>query len=313
VTSASSTVTPARGRFFIVLAALLWSTSGAFTKLLTADTPLGLNEPPIETLDVGGYRFPVQIVCYRCLLAGLAFVPALRPHALRWQPLVLVMGLCFTCMSLTFISAQALGTAANAILLQYSAPLWMYLASILFLGEQPQRRNTVTLLCGLLGIGIIVAGGWQEGEMFVIGIGLASGVFYACVILCLRVLRNMPALWLTVWNHLFSGLVLVPLILSLRPPTAGQFVVLMLFGVLQMSAAYWLMARGLQAVSPQEAGTLTLLEPLLNPIWTYFMAGETPSRWTFIGGGIILAALAWRYWPFERELLDGSETGTAGG
>src|SRR5262249_4485995 len=58
-----------------------------------------------------------------------------------------------------------------------------------------------------------------------------------------------------------------------------------------------LVARGLRSVSPQEAGTLTLIEPLLNPVWAYLISGEVPSPWTLVGGGFILGALAWRYWP----------------
>jgi drug/metabolite transporter (DMT)-like permease len=80
-------------------------------------------------------------------------------------------------------------------------------------------------------------------------------------------------------------------------PTAAQLVVLALFGAVQMGLAYWLVARGLRVVSPQEAGTITLLEPLLNPLWAYLISGETPSTFTFIGGLFILGALAWRYWP----------------
>jgi drug/metabolite transporter (DMT)-like permease len=62
------------------------------------------------------------------------------------------------------------------------------------------------------------------------------------------------------------------------------------------------MARGLRSGSPQEAGTLTLLEPLLNPLWAYLVspATETPTPFTFAGGACILGALAWRYWPVGR-------------
>ena len=64
-----------------------------------------------------------------------------------------------------------------------------------------------------------------------------------------------------------------------------------------MGLPYWLVARGLRSVSPQEAGTITLLEPLLNPLWAYLAASELPSRFTLIGGAFILGALLWRYWP----------------
>ena len=80
-------------------------------------------------------------------------------------------------------------------------------------------------------------------------------------------------------------------------PTWAQFAVLAVFGSVQMGLAYWLVARGLQIVSPYEAATITLLEPLLNPVWAYLVAGEMPSPFTIIGGAFILGALVWRYWP----------------
>jgi drug/metabolite transporter, DME family len=290
-----------RGRLCIVLAAVLWSLSGAFTKVLTQDTFLHLNEPEIAPLVLGGLKFPVQIACYRVLFAGLALSVTVRRRDLTFRPAMLGMAACFTAMNALFISAIALGSAANAILLQYTAPLWMYLASIFLLGERADRRGTVSMFIGLFGIGIIVAGGWEQGDLVVIAIALGSGLTYAAVLIYLRVLRDIPANWLTVWNHLLGGLLLVPLLLSLRAPTAPQFLVLICFAVFQMGLAYWLIAKGLQSVSPQEAGTITLLEPILNPVWAYLVSPttETPDPLTYVGGAVILGALAYRYWsPF---------------
>jgi drug/metabolite transporter, DME family len=291
-----SSPTPAQGRMYILIAALLWSLSGAFTKALTQTTFAGVNEPPIATLTVGGKDVPIQIACYRVLFAGLVLLPTLRRGEITFRPLMLAMLVCFALMNASFITAQALGTAANAILLQYSAPLWMYLAA-LWAGEASDRRGALSLFLGLFGIAIIVGGGWQEGEFGVIAIGLFSGFTYACTILCLRALRGLSAGWLTVWNHLLGGLLLLPFVLLLNPPTWQQFAVLFVFGALQMGLPYWLMARGLRSVSAQEAGTITLLEPILNPIWAYFVSGELPNPFTYVGGAVILVALAYRYWP----------------
>ncbi len=287
----------AEGRWCLVAAALLWSTSGAFTKVLTIDTALGLNQPPLDPLVVGELKLPVQIACYRALFAGLVLLPALRRRDLSFRGLMIVMAVCFAVMNATFVTALALGTAANAILLQYTAPMWMYLASVFWLGEPADRRSSIALVIGLTGIGVIVAGGWGGSDLVIILVALASGLAYAGVVLCLRVLRQHSSRWLTVWNHLLSGLVLVPILLLLAPPTFGQFLVLILYGGLQMGLAYWLAARGLRAISPQEAGTIALLEPLLNPLWAYLVSGEVPALATLGGGALILAALAWRYWP----------------
>jgi drug/metabolite transporter (DMT)-like permease len=201
------------------------------------------------------------------------------------------------------VSALTLGTAANAIWLQYTAPMWMYLASVWWLGEPADRRSSGALAFGLCGVAVIVWGGWQEEQLAVVAIALGSGLAYAGVMVCLRLLRDLSPRWLTVLNHLCAALVLVPFVWHSAVPTRPQLGVLLLYGAVQMAIPYWLVARGLRAVSPQEAGIITLLEPLLNPIWAYFVSPqtETPSPYTLAGGTLILGALAWRYWPWQKR------------
>jgi len=279
-----------QARLCILFAALLWSTSGAFTKILRENTRFGLNEPAID---------PLSIAFWRAFFAAAVLLPLVRRRDLSFRPALWLTGLAFAVMNALFVSAMALGSAANAILLQYTAPMWMYLASIFLLGEPADRRSTLALLFGMAGIGVIITGGWEGGRLTTVLIALGSGVTYAGVLICLRALRGLPPGWLTVWNHLLGALVLVPLIWALPLPTPEQYAVLVLFGGLQMGLAYWLVARGLRVVSPQEAGAITLLEPLLNPLWAYLVwpKTETPPLTTFIGGAFILGALAWRYWP----------------
>jgi drug/metabolite transporter (DMT)-like permease len=286
--------TPAlvRGRLCIVLAAVLWSLSGAFTKLLQRPTALGLNDPALPAL---------VIAFYRIFFAGLVLLPTLRPRDVSFRPTMLLMVLTFTVMNALFISAMYHGSAANAILLQYTAPMWMYLASVWLLGEPADRRGAVTVALGLLGIAVLVWGGWQAAQLSIIAIGLGSGLAYAGVVIFLRVLRDASPSWLTVLNHLGGAVMLLPLLWALGNviPSPPQFAFLLLFGAVQMGLPYWLMARGLRVVSPQEAGAITLLEPLLNPLWAFLVAPETetPTLYTLAGGACILGALLWRYWP----------------
>lgn len=279
---------PASGRLCVVAAAVLWSTSGALTKILTRATPLGLHDPPVG---------PLSIAFFRVLFAGLFFLLLLRRRDVSFRPALLPMMLCFALMNVTFVSALTLGTAANAIQLQYTAPLWLVVASVWWLGERADLRSLTASAVGLAGIVIIVLDGWQAAQLGVVALGLGSGVTYAGVLLFLRLLRDVAPRWLTMLNHLGAALALLPWIVLGPLPTGEQLVVLVIFGVFQMGIPYWLMARGLQSVSAQEAGTITLLEPLLNPVWAYLISGEEPSPLTLVGAAFILGALAWRYWP----------------
>jgi DME family drug/metabolite transporter len=305
VNASASAPSRTRGRLCIALAAVLWSLSGGLAKLLTQPTGLGLDQPPV---------YPEHIAFFRVFFAGLVLLPLLRPADLSFRLVLLPMGLCFAAMNVLFVLALTLGTAANAILLQYTAPMWMYLASIWLLGEPADRRSSLALGVGLLGIAVIGSGPfWQPQErtaggapLPVLALALGSGLAYAGVLVYLRVLRDLSARWLTVWNHWCGALVLLPWVLARPLPGGPQLAVLLVFGVVQMGLPYWLVARGLRGVSPQEAGTITLLEPLLNPLWAYLVSPETEALRlpTLLGGALILGGLAWRYWPRTSQPPD---------
>ncbi len=291
--SPPSAASPTQGRLCIVLAALLWSLSGAFKCFLLNDTRW---DAPLGPEKVG----PVAIAFYRALFAGLSLAPTLRRVDISFPRLLALSAAFFALMNVSFVTAMAWGQASNAILLQYTAPMWMYLASVWLLGEKPERRGTVALLIGMLGVAVIVAGGWQDAQLAVIAVALVSGFAYAGVLVCLRVLRAASPRWLTVVNHLCAALALVPVLcwVGWQALTPAQLGVLFLFGTVQMALPYWLVTRGLRVVSPQEAATITLLEPLLNPVWAFLVSPNEVPRWfTFAGGVFILGALAWRYWP----------------
>lgn len=289
-TGPAPAASPVAGRLCIMVAAVVWSTSGALTKLLREDTVFHLNEPKVEA---------VQIAFYRALFAGSVLALFVRRREVRFRPAMVPTVLSFAVMNATFVAAMAGGKAANAILLQYTAPMWMYLASIWLLGEPADPRGGISLAIGLVGIGVILIGGWQGGELSVMGLGLASGLGFAGVLIGLRVMRGESPGWLTVVNHFFGALALLPWVIGEPVPTLPQFVVLFLYGALQMGLPYLLMAQGLRSVSPQEAGTLTLLEPILNPVWAYLASPATEAlhAHTLVGGAFILGALAYRYWP----------------
>jgi drug/metabolite transporter (DMT)-like permease len=305
MTSSVSTVPSlAGGRLCIVAAAVLWSLSGLFTRLLQHPSALDLNEPRLT---------PLQIAFFRALFAGLFLVPMLRPRDVRFRPLMPVMVGLFAAMNALFISAIALGTSANAILLQNTAPFFVYLVSVFVLGEPPDRRSLHALLIGMVGMVVIVAGGGELGARFdVMLMGLGSGVTYAGIILCLRYLRDEASQWLIVQNHLGSATCLATAVLLangftfwvawLTAPSGRQLAFLAVFGSIQMGLPYFLFARGLRSVSPQEAGAITLLEPVLNPLWAYLIAPETdtPTVYTAVGGVLILGALGYRYMPRQK-------------
>jgi drug/metabolite transporter, DME family len=310
----------AQARLCLVLAAVLWSLGSFFMRFLREPSPvaaslhLELHEPQLTSL---------QIACYRGLFGGLAMLALVRRIDVRFRPMMFGMVAVFAVMSGLYMSALALGPAANAIFLQNTAPIWVYLFAVFVMGERADRRGWQAVLLGGLGAIVIVGGNWprdlppheEQAQTFVLLMGLGSGLTYAGVMVFLRVLRSESAAWLTALNLLGSAAAIALYVLLAfgifafrewaSTPTAAQFAVLAVYGAVQMAIPYWLFARGLRVLPPQEAGIITLIEPLLNPVWAYLMTPEkdAPTGPMILGGGLILTALFWRYVPHREKPL----------
>jgi drug/metabolite transporter (DMT)-like permease len=305
----SSSVTAARAS--LVLAAVLWSLGSAFVRVLREPLGLGLHEPALS---------PLQIAFYRGLFGGLVMLALVKRSEMKFRPLMAGMVVAFTVMSGLYLSALALGPAANAIFLQNTAPLWVFVLAVAVLGERGDARGWQTVFIGALGAVVIVAGNWpralppaeQQAQVLILFMGAGSGVVYAVVVLFLRALCAYSPAWLVALNLLGTAVTLGLFVLVndgwsafatwATAPSAGQVAVLIVFGAVQMALPYWLFTRGLRTVSPQEAAIITLIEPLLNPVWAYCITPEkdTPTVWMCAGGALILSALVWRYVP-NRE------------
>lgn len=277
---------PLTGRLLIVVCAVLWSSSGFFAKAPVWD---------VWPADVRG----VALAFWRALFAGLLLLPFMRRP--RWNWRLVPMTLAFTAMNAAYLSAMTLTTAANAIWLQNTGPVWVFVLGGLLFGERPNRRDGVPLVFSIAGVGLIL---WCElASVSLVGLGrlgvllgLTSGLCYALVVLSIRSLRNENPAWLVAVNHLVAAAILaVPAWQAVGAPSPAQLAVLAAFGLLQMGLPYLLFARGLQTVSSQEAAVLALLEPILLPVWALLAWGERPAWWTLAGGGLILAGLVLRY------------------
>jgi drug/metabolite transporter (DMT)-like permease len=276
---------------FILAAALLWSTNGFFAK-----SPVFHNWPADER--------GMLLAFWRALFAGLLVLPLVRRP--RWNVWLVPMALAFAGMNVCFLQAMTHGTAANAIWLQSMAPVWVFVISWMMGLEGMHRRDVVPLVCGALGVGLILGFEmWRSAAdgVSVVGVwyGLAAGVFYAAVVLLMRKLRQENGAWLVVVNHLATATLLLPYVIyASRWPSPMQLGVLTAFGLFQMGLPYLLFFQGLRRVASQEASAIALLEPVLVPIWVFVAWGERPAWWTLAGGALILTGLVYRYCRRER-------------
>lgn len=298
-------------RLCLVLAAVLWSLGSVFMRLLREPLGLGLEVPQLS---------PLLIAFYRGLFGGLFMLSLVRREQYTFAPIMVPMVVTFTVMSGLYLSALGMGAAANAIFLQNTAPVWVFMFAVILLGESADRRGWQSVFLAATGAIVIVVGGWpatsspdqERKEILVLLMGVGSGVVYAGVVLFLRVLRGHAAVWLVALNLLGTAVMLGLFMVVSEGPTAfmdwvslprlPQFAVLAAGGVLQMGVPYWLFTRSLRSMSAQEAALITLLEPLLNPVWAFLLTPQTdtPTTAMLLGGSLILLALVWKYVPFRR-------------
>jgi drug/metabolite transporter (DMT)-like permease len=268
----------ARGRGLILGAAFLWSLGGVFIKFLDLH--------------------PLTIVFYRSLFASLVFVPFLRRRQFQINGTIAVSALSYTAAISAFVAANKLTTAANAIVLQYTAPVFVFLFSRLFWGEKIARTNGLALAVAMIGVAIISFDSAGAPAMTGVVLALASGLLLAVYMVNLQRTQTIEPGYLTWANNLVCALLLLPAVESRLALSLDQTVVLLVMGGVQLGLPYFLFSKGLQSVSVQEASLIALIEPVLNPLWVALIVGEIPSLATLVGGGIILLGLAVRYlWP----------------
>ncbi len=298
---ASSTTPPAARQWLgivaLVACATLWSLNGPLIKLL-------------NHAGVPG----VTIACYRSLIGGLIFAPlalrrlgTLRRVAVGW-PIASVA--TFTLMTITFVVATTMTAAANAIILQYTSPIWVFLLAPLLLKERPGRVEGLVLLVAMAGVGVIFSGNTDTSTAGLL-VALLSGFGYGSLTVVLRGLRPVSPTVVASLNALGSGLILlIPVALAhsfgLTPYTFG---LMLLMGLVQFTFPYLLFSWALQYVEAHRAALIVLLETVLNPLWTYLLVGESPPVATLRGGPLILLGVAgWLLLVWRRERARARQT-----
>lgn len=262
-----------RARLALLAAAVLWSTAGAAVKLSTLSA--------------------WQIASGRSLVAALVLALAFPAGRKLPSKRAFMVSVAYAATVVLFILANKLTTSANAIFLQDTAPLYVLLLSPFLLGERPARDELLAAPIFLIGLVLFFLDELKPGQALGNGIALASGVAFAFTILGMRAAHAEGASVL-VWGNVLAGLsVLLPAVGGPTPRPLDIGLILFL-GVFQLGLAYTLFQRGLTKIPAVEASLLILLEPVLNPVWTFLFAGERPGRWALVGGGIILLATAWR-------------------
>jgi drug/metabolite transporter (DMT)-like permease len=264
-----------RARLSLLFAAVLWSLAGIFIKFLSLP--------------------PLTIVFYRSLSASLFFAFFVRRSIAVPRVALLVSALAYTAAISAFVSANKITTAANAIALQYTAPMFVFMIVHFLFGEKITGASWLSLALGMLGIAVICVGSAGQPDAAGVMIALLSGLLFSIYMVSLRFLKEFNPGTLTFLNNLVCCLILLPLVGSELSLSLKEGWIVAVMGVVQLGIPYWLFSKGLEQISVQEASLIVLIEPVLNPIWVALIVGELPSGATLVGGLCIVGSLAFRY------------------
>lgn len=260
-------------RLYLLAAALLWSTAGAAIK-----------NSSLNSLQIAFARSFVAAIVLFLILKEARRVPTKK---------VLLVALAYALTVVLFVIATKATTAANAIFLQDTAPLWVLLWSPWLLKEKPSRGELFAVPIFLLGLGLFFLDQLTPGQIFGNVVALASGVCFSLCIVGMRFLKT-EGIVATAYGNLIAALIALPFIWSGPAPTPVDYGIILFLGVFQLAAAYTLFSKGVTHVPAVEASLLILLEPVLNPVWTFLTTGERPGKFAILGGLVILLATLWR-------------------
>ncbi|HEX9242656.1 MAG TPA: DMT family transporter [Anaeromyxobacter sp.] len=262
-----------RSRLLLLAAAVLWSTAGAAIKSCGLDA--------------------LQISGGRSLVAGAFLLLAVRDARARPDRRVLLVAGTYAATVVLFVVATKLTAAGNAIFIQDTAPLWVLLLSPSLLGEHPTRGELLAIPIFAVGLGLFFLDELSPGQGLGNLMALLSGVAFAGSIIGLRVLRERGPAALA-WGNLLAAAVTLPLWTHGPAATPLDLGLVVYLGIFQLGLAYLCFSRGVTGTPAIEASLLILVEPVLNPIWTFLVAGERLGPWAIAGGAVVLLATVWR-------------------
>ena len=260
---------------FVIAAAVLWSTGGLFIKWTSLS---GLE------LSFG-----------RSLLAAITVAIFTRHEGFGLNKVTALASVLYAALLLLFVLATKETTAANAIFLQYTAPVYLLILEPLIYKEKFRRRDLIVVTACVIGMSLFFVGKLRPQDVTGNLLALASGFCFACYFLLLRhsTARSVNRASSVIYGNLLLVLVAATAGLKALPEMNRHDALSVVYlGVVQIGVAYTLftvaMARGVRSL---DAGIVGYIEPVLNPVWVFLVIGERPSSWALVGGAIIVIAV----------------------
>ena len=260
---------------YVLAAALLWSTGGLFIKWTT----------------IGG----LELSFWRSFFAIFTVAFFTRREGFGINRLTAAASFLYAVLLILFVLATKTTTAANAIFLQYTAPVYLLILEPIIYKEKFRSRDLITVAVCLGGMALFFVGQLRPQDVAGNLMALASGLCFAIYFLLLRHprAREVNRASSVIYGNTLAVIMTAPWgLATLTSITGHDLAGVAYLGIIQLGVAYTFftlgMARGVRSL---DAGIICYVEPVLNPVWVFLVLGEKPSRWALLGGTIIIVAV----------------------
>ena len=255
---------------YLALAAILWSTSGLFVKILDWQ--------------------PISILAGRSLFASIVFLIYLRRIPTRFSMWQLLAAGMFILTQFLFVTSTKMTTAANAIFLQYTAPIYVVLLAFWFLREKPSRTDWLSMLIIFLGLTLFFGDKLSTDGFYGNLLAILSGVTSAIMMVAFRAQKNGNPAESNLIAFLVTATLGFPFILK-ETWTVTNWSILAFLGIVQIGFAFIFFTKGIKHIPALEANLVGTLEPVLNPVWVFLFYGESMGKFALIGGLVVLSGV----------------------
>jgi len=234
---------------------------------------------------------PIAIAGARSAIAALVLLAFCRQPRFNWSFAQIGGAFCLAGTLILFVMATRMGTAANAILLQYSAPIYVALFATWFLGERTTRLDWIAILFVMAGMGLFFFDDLKPAYFWGNILAILSGVCFAGLVMFLRKQKDGSPIETVILGNTLTTMIALPFILGSPSPGTTGWAGIIILGVFQLGIPYVMYSWAIKHVKAVDATLIPVIEPIANPIWVFLAIGEFPGPWAVLGGAVVLISV----------------------
>ncbi len=270
-----------KGIIAILIAAVLWSTGGLFIKLISLNA--------------------MQLSFFRSLFAAVVFAVLFRKQIFYTNLMTFINALFYSAVLILFVMATKTTTAANAIYLQYTAPIYVLIFEPIINKTKFEKINVLTIVVCFGGMLLFFIGELSPGHLEGNILALLSGAAFAAFLIGMRKNKHEHQLSGIFYGNILVAVFSFPFLFEMEFLSLSNLWMVAFLGIFQIGAAYAIFSYGLKRVYAIEASLMSMIEPVLNPVWVLIGYVEIPSIGAVAGGIIIITAIGVRAFIIESK------------